>query len=73
MPVDRAADGDALFLALRIYNFKPAKVEWQSALLAHTHQLDSPSVRYVRDETLLTKQLDKNVSININIFTFPGV
>ena len=39
MPVGRAADGgDALFLALRIYNFKPAKVEWQSALLAlHTH------------------------------------
>ena len=56
MPVDRAADGDALVLALRIYNFKPAKVEWQSALLAHTHQLYSPSVRYVRDESLLTKQ-----------------
>ena len=67
MPVDRAADGDALFLALRIYNFKPAKVEWQSALLAHTHQLYSPSVR---DGAI---QLDKNVSININIFTFPGV
>ena len=44
MPVGRAADGDALFLAVRIYNFKPAKVEWQSALLAHTPEI-TPQMR----------------------------